>query len=91
MWCRGKGEIKRAGRKEGEIMEEVICLEGLSKKYGDLVAVDAVSFSVHEGEIFGYLGPNGAGKTSISAIFLRGLRSITPYSIILILSNKKKT
>ncbi|SFC43065.1 ABC-2 type transport system ATP-binding protein [Halobiforma haloterrestris] len=36
----------------------------LTKEYGDLVAVDSLSFSVEEGEVFGYLGPNGAGKTT---------------------------
>ncbi|MGB9838146.1 ATP-binding cassette domain-containing protein [Methanothermobacter sp.] len=39
-------------------------VEGLSKKFGDLVAVDNISFSVNEGEIFGFIGPNGAGKTT---------------------------
>ncbi len=39
-------------------------LEGLTKSFGDIVAVDGVSFSVQEGEIFGLLGENGAGKTT---------------------------
>ncbi|MBI4294727.1 MAG: ATP-binding cassette domain-containing protein [Chloroflexi bacterium] len=37
---------------------------GLTRKFGDLVAVDNISFSVEAGEIFGFLGPNGAGKTT---------------------------
>jgi ABC-2 type transport system ATP-binding protein len=42
----------------------IIELDGLTKKFGPLVAVDAVSLSIAEGEIFGLLGPNGAGKTT---------------------------
>ncbi|ROO62231.1 ABC-2 type transport system ATP-binding protein [Micromonospora sp. Llam0] len=42
----------------------VIEIEQLHKRYGDLVAVDDVSFTVAEGEIFGILGRNGAGKTT---------------------------
>ena len=41
---------------------------GLSKRYGDLVAVDDVSFSVTPGEVVGFLGPNGAGKTTTMRI-----------------------
>lgn len=42
----------------------VISVEGLTKTFGDVKAVDDVSFKVYQGEIFGILGPNGAGKTT---------------------------
>jgi ABC-2 type transport system ATP-binding protein len=42
----------------------MIRVESLSKRYGDLQAVDRVSFELREGEIYGLLGPNGAGKTT---------------------------
>ena len=38
--------------------------DGLTKYYGDVRGVEDLSFSVREGEVFGYLGPNGAGKTT---------------------------
>ena len=42
----------------------IIKVSGLTKKFGDFVAVDNISFSVGRGEIFAFLGPNGAGKTT---------------------------
>ena len=42
----------------------VIEVEGLTKRYGSLTAVDGISFGVRDGEVFGILGPNGAGKTT---------------------------
>ncbi len=47
----------------------VIEANNLTKRFGTLVAVDHVSFSVEEGEIFGFLGPNGAGKTTTINMF----------------------
>jgi len=52
----------------------VIEVQNLHKRYGDTVAVDDVSFTVHEGEIFGILGPNGAGKTT-TVECIEGLRA----------------
>ena len=44
--------------------DALIHARGLTKRFGNLVAVDAVDFDVDRGEAFGFLGPNGAGKTS---------------------------
>jgi len=41
-----------------------VLVDGLTKRFGDFTAVDAISFEIEEGEIFGLLGPNGAGKTT---------------------------
>ncbi|OGO39896.1 MAG: multidrug ABC transporter ATP-binding protein [Chloroflexi bacterium RBG_16_57_8] len=54
-------------------MNPIIEVEHLRKTYGQVVAVDDVSFHVAEGEIFGMLGPNGAGKTT-TVECLQGLR-----------------
>jgi ABC-2 type transport system ATP-binding protein len=47
-----------------ESTEAAITVEGLTKRYGELVAVDDLSFSVRRGSVTGFLGPNGAGKTT---------------------------
>jgi ABC-2 type transport system ATP-binding protein len=54
-------------------MINIIQVDGLRKTYGSTIAVDDISFNVHEGEIFGMVGPNGAGKTTTIEC-LEGLR-----------------
>jgi ABC-2 type transport system ATP-binding protein len=54
-------------------MNNIVQVEALCKAYGATIAVDKVSFEVHEGEIFGMVGPNGAGKTTTIEC-LEGLR-----------------
>jgi ABC-2 type transport system ATP-binding protein len=46
------------------MIDKVIYTENLTKRFGDFTAVDAISFEVGKGEIFGFLGANGAGKTT---------------------------
>ena len=45
-------------------MEPIVSVADLTKRFGDFTAVDAISFEVQRGEIFGFLGANGAGKTT---------------------------
>ena len=52
-----------------------ILVEGMTKRYGDFLAVSDVSFRVEAGEVFGFLGPNGAGKSTVIRSMLGFLRS----------------
>ena len=69
-------------------MPSAIETNGLTKKYGDLLAVDTLNLSISEGEIFGLLGPNGAGKTttlSMLATLLKptaGTAQVNGYDIL---------
>jgi lipooligosaccharide transport system ATP-binding protein len=53
---------------------ELVTAKSLTKRFGDLVAVDAIDFSINKGESFGFLGPNGAGKTST----MRMIAAVSP-------------
>lgn len=61
-------------------MQKVIEVKNLVKKYGNLTAVNSISFDVNKGEIFGLLGENGAGKTTTLEM-IEGLRKPTHGSI----------
>jgi len=57
-----------------ERLEKMIQVEGLTKYYGDLCAVDHISLNIQTGEILGLLGPNGAGKTTVLRMLTGFLR-----------------
>jgi len=63
----------------------VVTVEHLVKRYGDFAAVDDISFSIADGEIFGIVGPNGAGKTTtvecISGLRVPDSGSITVFGL----------
>ena len=65
----------------------MIEVENLVKKFGDVTAVDGISFKVRKGEIFGFLGPNGAGKTTTINILIglslpsSGIAKIAGYDV----------
>jgi len=59
---------------EPEPTEHPIVIEHLTKRFGDFVAVDDVSFHVNAGEVYGWLGPNGAGKTTTIRMMLGLMR-----------------
>lgn len=54
----------------GNVSPAVIQTKGLTKKYGELTAVDHLDLTVNKGEVFGLLGPNGAGKTTTTLMLL---------------------
>ncbi len=58
----------------GNAPANAISVDGLTKRFGDTVAVDDLSFSVAEGEVFGLLGPNGAGKSTLINVLVTLLR-----------------
>ncbi|ABP67771.1 ABC transporter related protein [Caldicellulosiruptor saccharolyticus DSM 8903] len=64
-------------------MEYVIKVEGLTKRFGEFVAVNDISFSIPKGSIFALLGPNGSGKTTTIKIICGVLRATKGYVEVL--------
>src|SRR6185437_132198 len=63
---RGRFTVRTIGRDPVSVLEA----RGLTKRYGEKVAVEELSFTIQQGQIFGFLGPNGSGKTTtIGMIF----------------------
>ena len=69
-------KVAQENHREELSMSPVIEAKNLTKIFGDLTAVDNISFNVYPGECFGMLGPNGAGKTSTIRM-IYGLSPIT--------------
>jgi ABC-2 type transport system ATP-binding protein len=71
--------------REATIKKSIITVSHLCKRYGAIAAVDDVTFSINEGEIFGIIGPNGAGKTTmvecISGLRVPDSGSVTIYDL----------
>jgi len=74
------GEIETCGgcplRLPGRIVEVMITVRNLTKRYGDFTAVDDITFQVRPGSVTGFLGPNGAGKSTA----MRMMAGLTPPS-----------
>src|SRR6478735_2481696 len=56
-------------------MSSVLTINGISKSYGSIRALNNVSFEVPQGSVFGILGPNGSGKTTLLSIILDVLKA----------------
>jgi ABC-2 type transport system ATP-binding protein len=52
------------------VVTGAIRAEGLTKRYGETLALDGLDLSIEPGEVYGYLGPNGAGKTTTIRLLL---------------------
>ena len=63
--------------------EPIVVTKGLTKRYGERTAVDAVDLTVYRGEIYGFLGPNGAGKTTTLRMLLGLVRPTRGHATVL--------
>src|SRR5690606_8138038 len=81
--------VKNRGGMTTELMRTeppgtaVVVTDGLTKRYGERAAVDAVSLTVRQGEVYGFLGPNGAGKTTTLRMLLGLVRPTSGSATVL--------
>ncbi|MEP7284980.1 MAG: ABC transporter ATP-binding protein [Chloroflexota bacterium] len=80
-----------ADNSAGLDLQHPIVVQNLTKKFGDFIAVDDVSFSVGAGEVFGWLGPNGAGKTTTIRMLLGLLTPTSGNTYVLGLNSATQT
>jgi ABC-2 type transport system ATP-binding protein len=67
----------------GHSRDPVLVAEGLTRRFGDRLAVDDVRFSVAGGEVFGFLGPNGAGKTTTARLLTGFIRPTAGRALVM--------
>jgi ABC-2 type transport system ATP-binding protein len=72
-----------------EMKQGIIVTQGLMKQFGDVVAVNNVSVSIGQGELFGLLGPNGSGKTTMIKMLTGQIRPTSGSATVLGLDVKK--
>jgi branched-chain amino acid transport system ATP-binding protein len=76
------GSVQQAGSQlSGQAGDVVLAAKGATRRFGGLIAVNAVSFEVQRGEIFGLIGPNGAGKTTLFNLFT-GMQTVSEGSLV---------
>lgn len=63
--------------------DAVLVIDGVTKRYGQIVALDSVSMMVPGGSIFGFLGPNGAGKTTLIRIIMGFMKATSGHATML--------
>ncbi len=64
------------------VMDSVVDVDNLTKKFGDLTAVDSITFQVKQGETFAFLGPNGAGKSTTIKMLITLLRPTSGRALV---------
>jgi len=73
--------VEKSGR-GGDGADSIVKVDGISKAFGQLKAVDNVSFEIKQGEIFGFLGPNGAGKSTTINILTTMMRPTSGHATV---------